>query len=59
MAVRSLGSLGVTQESRKNKQFRSEEHTNSSALSPDVCMFVCDEGTLGYLAFSSREGKHS
>lgn len=37
----------------KNKQSGSEEHANGSAFNPNVCMFVCDRDTLGYLAFSS------
>lgn len=40
-AVRTPSSLGVTEEGCKNKQLRSEEHTNSSALNPNVCVRVC------------------
>lgn len=58
-AVRTPGSLGVTEEDCKNKQLRSEEHTNSSALNPNVCVRVCVwKRHPGFLAFASWEGKH-
>lgn len=44
-AVRTPGSLRVTEEGCKNKLLRSEENTNSSALNPNVCACLCVKET--------------